>query len=444
MNSHDAHNPDFPQEIPAIPDAEMVTSPEELSEAESLGEVGQTDAFPEPAALDSEMNAVVEGVMASGTDPASAMDSTAAMDPALERDPLDVESSVTEAFQETSALDPESAIDPLTVEPSVTEAFTETSAEAPTSEAPVFPVQAAEVWTELDEAEPAAMTADRPRDTKPAAASWAGTEEEGEPDPSVLDAGSRPRREAEKPGRTVLPYDDWEPSEVPYQPKELGVIDQLMIVLADGATIWRKVLRQVRSWLPRTWQRNLSDELMTAIALGVLILWLVLWNPLGSKGTSPKVAVENPEIPGPALSQGDDKAGTSAILSRNSGESVPAIATETPTEALEPSPEQTLIADIQERVSKISRSYAVGLIQSVEVNLPQQVLAVNVSQDWYGLGAESQDRIAQDIYSQAQGLAFATLQLRDPDGVIVARNPVVGPAMVILKRHRPTEGDPLA
>ncbi len=403
MNSHDAHDPDFPQEIPAIPDAETVTPPEDLPEEEALGEVGQADAFSDPAALDAGMNTVLD-----------------------------------------AAFDSASAIDPLAMESSVTEALTGASAEAPTPDVPASPVPAADVWTELDEAEPAAMAADQAKALKPAAASWSGAEEEGEPDPSVLDAGSGPRREAEKPGRTVLPYDDWEPSEVPYQPKELGVIDQLMIVLADGATIWRKVLRQVRSWLPRTWQRNLSDELMTAIALGVLILWLVLWNPLGGRTSPSRVVVEEPEIPGPALSQGDDQGGTSAILSRDSGESAPAIATETPAEALEPSPEQTLIADIQERVSKISRSYAVGLIQSVEVNLPQQVLAVNVSQDWYGLGATSQDRIAQDIYSQAQGLAFATLQLRDPDGVIVARNPVVGPAMVILKRHRPTEGDPLA
>jgi hypothetical protein len=269
---------------------------------------------------------------------------------------------------------------------------------------------------------------------------WVGVEKKGEPDPSVLDAGSGPRREAEKPGRTVLPYDDWEPSEVPYQPKELGIIDQLMIVLADGATIWRKVLRQVRSWLPMTWQRTLSDELMTAIALGLLILWLVLWNPLGRGGTAPGVVVEDSGRPSPALSSGGET-GAGSAFRPGGGEVAPAITAENPPEALEPSPEQSLIADIQERVSKISRSYAVGLIQSVEVTLPQQVIAINVSNDWYGLGAESQDRIAQDIYTQTQGLAFATLQLRDPDGVVVARNPVVGPTMVILKRHRPAEGD---
>lgn len=378
MNSHDSHDPDFPQEILAIPDAEVMTPPD------GLPADGPLDAEPQDA------------------------------------EPQDQPFAMTEATDVAAG------------EPSV----------VPESPMPEPPVQAAEVWTELDEAEPAAIAGDWSRETAP----WSGArvEERGEPDPSVLDAGSGPRREAEKPGRTVLPYDDWEPSEVPYQPKQLGIIDQLMILLADGATMWRKVLRQVRTWLPRTWQRNLSDELMTAIALGILILWLVLWNPLGGRNTASRVVVEEPNVSGPALSSEGNQAGTSASLAGEGGASAPAITAEPPAEALEPSPEQTLIADIQERVSKISRSYAVGLIQSVEVNLPQQVLAVNVSNDWYGLGAESQDRIAQDIYTQSEGLTFATLQLRDPDGVVVARNPVVGPTMVILKRHRPAEGDPLA
>jgi hypothetical protein len=291
-----------------------------------------------------------------------------------------------------------------------------------------IPIQATEVWTELDEAEPGAV---------------AGAEgkKEGEPDPSGLDSGSGPRREAEKPGRTSLPYDDWEPSQVPYQPKELGVIDQIMIILAEGAAIWRNGLRQVRSWLPRPWQRNLNDERMTAIALGLLILWLVLWNPLGGRGAASRVAVEEPIIPSPALAQRGNPASPAASLAGDEAPLAPAIAADPATDSLEPSPEQSLIADIQDRVSKISRSYAVGLIQSVEVNLPQQVIAINLSNDWYGLGAESQDRIAQDIYTQAQGLAFATLQLRDAEeGGVVARNPVVGPSMVILKRHRPGEG----
>lgn len=399
MNSHDSHDPDFPQDTPAIPEAEAMTPPDKSIEEPPLDAGGET-AAPRHAPL---------------TPDATTTESTGESEP-----------EPPETTEEMSA----------SSMPTASEADRDAEARSTSTTAtPAMPIPAADVWTELDEAEPPTESWARREEST----DWpqARAKERREPDPSGLDAGSESHREAEKPGRTVLPYDDWEPSEVPYQPKALGIIDQFMLVLADGATLWRKILRQVRSWLPKTWQRTLSDELMTAIALGVLILWLVLWNPLGRGSTAAQGATEGPERSSPELLQGEDTAASSTMIAGDSGpEGLP--------ETLEPSPEQSLIADIQARVSKISRSYAVGLIQSVEVNLPQQVLAVNVSNDWYGLGAESQERIAQDIYTQAQGLAFAILQLRDPNGVVVARNPVVGTAMIILKRHQPMEGDPLA
>ena len=90
-------------------------------------------------------------------------------------------------------------------------------------------------------------------------------------------------------------------------------------------------------------------------------------------------------------------------------------------------------------MSTISRAYGLGLIQSVEVNLPGSTLGVNVAETWYGLLTAQQDEIAQDIYTQAQELRFGTLQLLDPNGVVVARNPVVGPTMVVLHRQRSPE-----
>ena len=106
-----------------------------------------------------------------------------------------------------------------------------------------------------------------------------------------------------------------------------------------------------------------------------------------------------------------------------------------------PTPEQSLIADIQDKVSSISRSFAAGLIQSVEVNLPENRLIVNLGENWYGLLNEQQDDISQSIFEQVQQLDFKTLQLRDPEGVVVARNPVVGNNMVILHRSRSAEAE---
>lgn len=401
MNSHD---PDFPKEIPAIPDAETTPPPEQVE----LGAVEDSDTC--------------QGRSTSEASPD--------LDPSVMDAPLADASAMAASGREPST--PESPTPELsTLDPS-----------APVMPTSATPRPAAEVWTELDEATPSTGMERQPEGREPAPWPSGGSEKKGEPDPSVLDAGSGPRREAEKPGRAVPPHDDWEPSEVPYQPKELGVIDQLLIILAEGATIWRKILRQVRSWLPITWQRNLSDERMTAMALGLLILWLILWNPLAGGEAYPGGGGDAPEQSGPALAPRGDEGGSAPLGGSTlspGGDASPPSTADIPTEPLGPSPNQSLIADIQERVSKISRSYAVGLIQSVEVNLPQQILAVNLSPDWYGLGAESQDSIAQDIYSQAQGVALAKLQLRDPDGLVVARNPVVGPTMVILKRHRPTE-----
>lgn len=259
-----------------------------------------------------------------------------------------------------------------------------------------------------------------------------------EPQPTYIDRGRRPApaATASQNTRPIAPAEDvWADTGIPYQPKELGVVDQLLLLLAEGVTLWKKGLRWVRSQLPPDLQRQLSDGVLTAIALGLLMLFLALWNPLGA-GQSEQVASESPprtetETPvSPAESYFSE-----APLEAPIGESAPAPAPE-PVPVVEPTPEQSLIADIQSRVSRISRSYGAGLIQSVEVNLPENTLDVNVAEAWYGLLGSQQNEVAQDIFAQAQGLNFGTLQLRDPEGVVVARNPVVGPNMVVLHRLR--------
>ena len=243
------------------------------------------------------------------------------------------------------------------------------------------------------------------------------------------------QRQAEKTVAANNSYDDWGQSEVPYQPKELGILDQLLLVLADGAAVWRKGMRWMRSQLPPNWQRRLSDEVMTAIFLGLLVLLLALWNPLGGAKTSTPVA-EKP-VPSPI----EDTQAELPDLTRPADETPELAPVSSFSPQTETSPEQSLIADIQDRVSNISRSYGAGLIQSVEANLPENRLIVNLGENWYGLLDEQQDEISQGIFEQVQQLDFKTLQLRDPNGVVVARNPVVGDHMVILHRSRPSESD---
>ena len=258
-----------------------------------------------------------------------------------------------------------------------------------------------------------------------------------EPEPTYIDRGRRPDPvAANQTTRPIAPAEDvWADTGIPYQPKELGVVDQLLLLLAEGVRLWKKGLRWVRSQLPPDLQRQLSDGVLTAIALGLLMLFLAVWNPLGA-GRGDQVAseitpgIEAEEPASPAAPYFPEEAETGSA-------STPAPESTPP----EPTPEQNLIADIQSRVSRISRSYGAGLIQSVEVNLPDNTLDVNVAEAWYGLLATQQNEVAQDIFAQAQGLNFGTLQLRDPDGVVVARNPVVGPNMVVLHRLRSLDAD---
>ncbi len=227
--------------------------------------------------------------------------------------------------------------------------------------------------------------------------------------------------------------DVWADTDVPYQPKELGVVDQLLLWLSDGVTLWKRFLRWVRSQLPPNLQ--LSDGLLTAIALGLLILCLALWNPLGSGRSSRAVTTHEPLPRTEAEESSSEVEAPASLPARDLADPLALEEAQPPA----PSSEDRLIADIQDRVSAISRSYGVGLIQSVEVNLPANTLGVNLAEAWYGLLTSQQDEIAQDIYQQAQGLNFSTLQLRDPDGVVVARNPVVGNTMVVLRRLRSAE-----
>ncbi len=229
------------------------------------------------------------------------------------------------------------------------------------------------------------------------------------------------------PSRATTPQDsanqDWIETEIPYHPKPLGVIDQIFLLLTDGLAFWRRGLRWLRSQLPPEWQRKLSDELLTAMLLGLVVLLVVLGGPSG--GRSPQ-AVDRPAPHSPRVEP---------TVARDQGvRTTP----QSPLEiAPEPTPEANLIADIQAQVSRISRSYSAELIQSVEVTLAPNTLVIDLEETWYGLLTSQQDSIAQEIYDQAQQLGFTNLKFRAPDGLIVARSPVVGSTIVVLQRHRP-------
>lgn len=109
----------------------------------------------------------------------------------------------------------------------------------------------------------------------------------------------------------------------------------------------------------------------------------------------------------------------------------PQVAKQTPPPM--PRPQQTLIAAIQNEVASLASAYAEGLITSVEADFRGSRLIVQMSDDWYPLQYSQKQKIANEILQRSQKLDFRKLEITDLERNDLARSPVVGQNMVIIK-----------
>lgn len=205
---------------------------------------------------------------------------------------------------------------------------------------------------------------------------------------------------------------------------------------------WRPLLRQIRNRLPVSVNRNFSDRALTGAIAGSLILFLWTASTLLpakpqpttiAKTPPPAIDVTSPEptpktTPIPPLVKAPEPPKPVEISpAPTSKPSVPPL-------PLKLTPEQPLIARIQNQVAAISNQYASDLIQSVQANFRSSRLIVNVSDGWYGLSRLQQDNLAGEILRRTETLDFIKLEMVDAAGKLLARSPVVGSEMIILKR----------
>ncbi len=124
---------------------------------------------------------------------------------------------------------------------------------------------------------------------------------------------------------------------------------------------------------------------------------------------------------------------------------------ETPTELEEPSlpepvqnvpssppkltPEQSLIAAIQKEVTALTHQYPDDLIGKIEANFLGSRLTVTVGDKWYSLSTTEQDNLADTILEKTRSLDFRKLEMLDSQRNLIARSPVVGNNIIILKRN---------
>ncbi|MBW4658107.1 MAG: hypothetical protein KME15_05500 [Drouetiella hepatica Uher 2000/2452] len=173
---------------------------------------------------------------------------------------------------------------------------------------------------------------------------------------------------------------------------------------------WVATLPKIRSRLPEPWKTKLPEQILTAIALLFLLSFLSVTLAL---------------LPGKPPS-----------LVKAPSSNVPNLPNEPAPVRLPNAVSLNKLTKIQDQLAEITASYAEGLVESVQVDRHSR-LKVTVGDAWYALEPGQQDKLANEVLKRSYKLKFDQLELTDPEGVLLARSPVVGSGILMLERVSP-------
>lgn len=195
-------------------------------------------------------------------------------------------------------------------------------------------------------------------------------------------------------------------------------------------TAWQRILERIRSRLPGFLDNLLPDWALTAILMGTLVA--LVWATLA---LLPEESTEVAETPPAEIEAPPEiaEAPPAEVETPPEVPEQPQPQETSPLPKLKLTPEQSLIAAIQNQVAEMTNQYAEGLIQSIEANFQDSRLIVEVSEQWYELPQSQQSDTANGMLRRSRELDFSKLEVTDPQGTLLARSPVVGSKMVILK-----------
>ena len=100
-------------------------------------------------------------------------------------------------------------------------------------------------------------------------------------------------------------------------------------------------------------------------------------------------------------------------------------------------PEQHLIAALQERIAAVSEEYAQDeIISTVRVDFARNRLEVELTDDWYGLDVAAQEQLASDLCDRGRTFDFYDLDIVDGAGELLARPASIGDATIVVRHSR--------
>ncbi len=96
--------------------------------------------------------------------------------------------------------------------------------------------------------------------------------------------------------------------------------------------------------------------------------------------------------------------------------------------------EQIAIAKIQTQVSEVANQYGESLLGSVQTNFKRGRLIVTLNEGWYKLEPTQQTQLVNDLQTRARSLNFKKLFVADAENHLIARTPVTGNDIIILRQ----------
>jgi hypothetical protein len=225
---------------------------------------------------------------------------------------------------------------------------------------------------------------------------------------------------------------------------------------------WDGFLRTFRLFLPSNISNNVSDTVLTGIFAVIFVVTIGIstftFIPKSAEVATvppveevippksviepeiiPKSVIEPEAIPTPVV---EPEAIPTPVVEPEAIPT-PVIETEpTPIPVIELTPEQALLAAIENQFSEISISVkntkdkiiVSQLLKPLQANFRTSDLTVKISDIWYNLEKSQQDKLAAEILQRSQELNFIHLEVVDSQKKIIARSPVVGNEMIIFNR----------
>ncbi|MDQ2096957.1 MAG: hypothetical protein QQW96_04845 [Tychonema bourrellyi B0820] len=195
--------------------------------------------------------------------------------------------------------------------------------------------------------------------------------------------------------------------------------------------LWQSIVKLVRSLLPASLSQKLSDPILNAAIAAILLVVVGSTLNILSGKPADQIAIESPtNLPDIVAPSGSESAKFNSKLPDLVAPSATKVV-----ETIQPpplTPEQSLIAGIQNQVAEFTDRLGGDLVKSIQANFTSSILTVKVAEDWYRLSEVEQNQLVKKMFKEANLLNFSNLEVMNLEGKLIARNPVVGSEMIIL------------